>query len=63
VSPAALSEIDKLISAGIYTSRSDFINQVIYEKLAEKTIEKELKDRLIHLIRTDPEVRAEISRI
>jgi Arc/MetJ-type ribon-helix-helix transcriptional regulator len=63
LSHATLSKIDEMIETGQYASRSDFINQAIYEKIGEERCMKTIKDILIDLIRTDPEIRDEITKI
>lgn len=61
ISPAALKRIDILIDSGEYASRSDFIHEAICEKLAEEKVVKNFKEKLLELIRTDPDIREELN--
>lgn len=63
LSHATLSKIDEMIESGNYASRSDFINQAIYEKIGEERCMKNVRDVLLDLIRNDPEIRDEFSKI
>lgn len=59
LSQAALDEIDDLVSAGKYSSRSDFISRGAYELLARQHIRDEIKRELTALI-SDPEFKREM---
>jgi Arc/MetJ-type ribon-helix-helix transcriptional regulator len=63
LSHATLSKIDEMIESGNYASRSDFINQAIYEKIGEEKCLKNIRDIILDLIRTDPEILDEIKKI
>lgn len=63
ISPAAIKEIEALVDAGEYSSRSDFVNQAVISELVEKRLEKELKERVLNLIKFDQEIRDTIRSI
>lgn len=63
ISPAALIEIDKLVDSGLYSSRSDFVNHAVTSELSERKIERNMRDRILDMIRSDPEIRQELRKI
>jgi Arc/MetJ-type ribon-helix-helix transcriptional regulator len=63
LSPASLSEIDKLISSGMYASRSDFVNHAVESELSERKIERNIRDKILDLIKSDPEIRDELRKV
>ena len=59
LSRAALDEIDALVAAGQYSSRSDFITRGAYDLLSRQGMRDEIRREMAALIK-DPEFKREI---
>lgn len=63
VSPAVFKEINDIIKSGAYSSKSDFVQEAIIEKIADIKADNKLREKIIDLIKNDPEIREEIKKI
>jgi Arc/MetJ-type ribon-helix-helix transcriptional regulator len=63
LSPASIHEIDALIERGLFTSRSDYLSQLVTSDLAERKTGKNIRDLILDIIRIDPEIIEEIRKI